>query len=159
MLFFELIGGDFKHESNDNSTLSGKELLDNPKTREDIELESIESNVSSLWSSQASRNVFLEIVSNIESIGFLALALELLCRNTRSYFDANRIKGTPASSAATVQGSFPGYEQYAPLPMRTTRRMNAWQLTQQESDDQTYWEQPRLGIRSTRRANVDYTEY
>jgi hypothetical protein len=63
--FFELIGGEIKQEANDNSTtMSGKELLNNPKTREDIELESIDTNVSGLWSSQASRNVFLEIVSS-----------------------------------------------------------------------------------------------
>ena len=62
--FFELIGGEFKQEANGNFTLSGKELLNNPKTREDIELESINTNVSGLWSSQASRNVFIEIVSS-----------------------------------------------------------------------------------------------
>ena len=63
--FFELIGGEIKQDANDNSTtMTGKELLNNPKTREDIELESIDTNVSGLWSSQASRNVFIEIVSS-----------------------------------------------------------------------------------------------
>jgi len=56
-----------------------------------------------------------------------------------------------------VQGSL-GYEQYAPLPMRTTRRMNAWQQTQ-EADDQVYWEQPRIGRSSRTSRTVDYTEY
>jgi len=149
--FFELIGGEFKEDTNGNSSLSAKELLSNPETREDIELESIETGVSGLWSSQASRDVFLEIVSNIKSIGFLTLALELMCRNTRSYLAANNVKGAVAAPASTMQG---GYEQYAPLPMRTTRRMNAWQQSQEAE-----WEQPRLGsIRSTRRANVNYAE-
>jgi len=157
--FFELIGGEFKQEANGNFTMSGKELLNNPKTREDIELESINTNVSGLWSSQASRNVFIEIVSDNKSIGFLVLALELMCRNTRHYIEANRVKGASAS-ATTVQRSLVGYEQYAPLPMRTTRRMNAWQQTQ-EAENEDYWEQPRIGMRSTRtsRTSVDYTEY
>ena len=86
----------------------------------------------------------------MKSIGFLSLALELVCRNTRSFLVANKVKGAVATSASTMQG---GYEQYAPLPMRTTRRMNAWQQSQ-ESD----WDQPRLGsVRSTRRA-VNYAE-
>lgn len=148
--FFELIGGEFKEETSNNS--SGKELLNNPDTREDIELEVIETSVSCLWSSQASRNVFLEIVSNIKSIGFLTLALELMCRNTRSYLAANRVKGAPVAPPPMIPS---GHEQYAPLPMRTTRRMNAWQQSQEVD-----WEQrPRLGsIRSTRRANVNYAE-
>lgn len=75
-----------------------------------------------------------------------------MCRNTRTYLVANRVKGAQsAAPASTMQG---GYEQYAPLPMRTTRRMNAWQQSQE-----TDWEQPRLGsVRSTRRANVNYAE-
>ena len=62
--FFQLIGGEFEEESGKYSSLSAKELLSNPETREDIELESIDTGVSGLWSSQASRNVFLEIVSS-----------------------------------------------------------------------------------------------
>ncbi len=59
--FNELIGGEFPEET---SFPSAKELLSNPETREDIELESIETGVSGLWSSRASREVFLEIVSS-----------------------------------------------------------------------------------------------
>ena len=77
-----------------------------------------------------------------------------MCRNTRSYLAVNRVKRASAAPASNLQGS--GYEQYAPLPMRTTRRMNAWQQSQQESSE---WEQPRLGsVRSTRRAHVNYAE-
>lgn len=148
--FFELIGGEFEEKGND-STLSGKELLNNPSKREHIELESIETNVSGLWSSKGSRSVFIEIVSNSKSVGFLTLALELMCRNTRSYLSANGVKGTSTASASNQSG----YEQYAPRPMRTTRRMNAWQQAQGQEAE---WEQPRLGsVRSTRR-NVNYAE-
>jgi len=147
--FFELIGGEFKEGG--DSTRSGKELLSNPSTREHIELESIETNVSGLWSSKDSRSVFLEIVSNSKSIGFLTLAFELMCRNTRSYLAANGVKGTHTAPASTQSG----YEQYAPRPTRTSRRMNAWQQSQEVD-----WEQPtRLGsVRSTRRSNVNYAE-
>jgi hypothetical protein len=89
-----------------------------------------------------------------ESIGFLALAFELMCRNIRIFIAANSVKGA-AGTATAVQG---GYEQYAPLPMRTTRRMNAWQQTQ-EAEDQVYWEQPRIGRSCRTSRTVDYTEY
>jgi len=184
--FFELIGAEFSDDANGNPTLSAKELLNNPETREDIELESIETGVTSLWNSKATRDVFLEIVASklnglnlfekhisigctvyslmeilqillclynfedIKSINFLTLALELLCRNTRIYLAASGVKGAPATSS--IQS---GYEQYAPLPMRTTRRMNAWQ----QSLDSEWEPQPRLGsVRSTRRSNVNYCE-
>lgn len=68
--FYELIGGEFPDK---DSSLSGKELLSNPETREDIELEALETGVNGLWSSQASRNVFLEIVS---SKSYLCISFE-----------------------------------------------------------------------------------
>jgi hypothetical protein len=89
-----------------------------------------------------------------ESIGFLALAFELMCRNIRIFIAANSVKGA-AGTATAVQGSL-GYEQYAPKPMRTTRRMNAWQQTQEAED---HWEQPRIGRSSRTSRIVDYTEY
>ena len=59
---FELMGG--STDENAESERTGKALLEDPKTREDIELESIDTNITGLWNSQASRNVFLEIVSS-----------------------------------------------------------------------------------------------
>jgi hypothetical protein len=82
-----------------------------------------------------------------ETIGFLALAFDLVCRNARAYIEANRIK----SGIAPIEESPGGYEQYAPLPMRTTRRMNAWQQ-QQAADDESFWD-PRP-TRTTRRMNA-----
>lgn len=59
--FFELTGGCFK--SNDLvDGLSAKDLINSPQNREDIELESIDTNISGLWNSRESRNVFLEII-------------------------------------------------------------------------------------------------
>jgi DDT domain/Williams-Beuren syndrome DDT (WSD), D-TOX E motif len=61
--FLELIGGTLKE--NPEGEKSAKEVLENPATREDIELESsIDASISSLWNSKASRAVFLEIVSS-----------------------------------------------------------------------------------------------
>jgi hypothetical protein len=60
--FFELMGS--STGQNDESERTGKELLEDPKAREDIELESIDTHITGLWNSQASRNVFLEIVSS-----------------------------------------------------------------------------------------------
>lgn len=58
----ELTGGfpdDAAHTSR-----GGRELLDNPVTREDIELESLEKGIKGLWNSRETRNVFLEIVKS-----------------------------------------------------------------------------------------------
>jgi hypothetical protein len=59
--FFELLGG-FPGENGD--TPSAKELLDNPTTRCDIELETMDNSCSGLWNSRASRVVFLEITTS-----------------------------------------------------------------------------------------------
>jgi hypothetical protein len=80
------------------------------------------------------------------TIGFLVLAFELLCRNTKVSIEAQRIKnGLPSVAPESI-----GLEQYAPLPMRTTRRMNAWQQQQAENDE-AFWDQP--SGRTTRRMN------
>lgn len=59
--FYELMGGNPDEERPTN----GKEILENPAKRDDIELESIDSkNIDSLWNSPNSRAVFYEIVSS-----------------------------------------------------------------------------------------------
>ncbi|KAL3934923.1 MAG: hypothetical protein SGBAC_009456, partial [Bacillariaceae sp.] len=60
---FELTGG-FPEDENLEEGRSGRSLLDNKVTREDIELESLEKGMSRLWNSRESRNVFLEIVKS-----------------------------------------------------------------------------------------------
>ena len=126
-------------------TNGGKEILENPVTRDDIELESIDSkNIHGLWNSPESRAVFYEIVnsefllvrvvvccrvyshimilsvfvSDCETTGMLALAFDLLCRNTMAFLSAHKllnVKAEPKHQPST----------------RSTRRMNAWQQANQ----------------------------
>lgn len=70
--FFELIGGSLRGSDNVD-VASARDLLDNPQTREDIELESIDSSAGGLWNSQESRNVFIEIVTS--ELNLLQVAL------------------------------------------------------------------------------------
>jgi hypothetical protein len=70
--FVELVGGTLKEDANGEKT--ARELLDNPATREDIELESIDTTISALWNSKASRDVFIEIVSSEYSRTYKSLS-------------------------------------------------------------------------------------
>jgi hypothetical protein len=136
---FELTGGIPEDKSDPQP--DGKSLLNDEAARLDIELESIDKSVNALWNSRESRAIFREIVgceSNgsflccnckvlcrslthyfpylyaaTTTTGFLALALDLLYRNCRSYLDTNKLSEPRKSFAA-------------PAP-RMTRRMNAWQ--------------------------------
>ena len=109
--FHELMDGVPNEEVKSN----GKEILQNPKTRDDIELESIDSkSIVGLWNSADSRAVFYEIVNSCKTTGFLALAFDLLCRNTIAYLSAHKLLNVKAEPT------------YRDLPPRTTRRMNAW---------------------------------
>lgn len=61
--FFELMDGIPDEEG--KGTSGGKQILENPVTRDDIELESIDSkNIHGLWNSPQSRAVFYEIVNS-----------------------------------------------------------------------------------------------
>lgn len=61
--FFELMDGVPDEDGKD--TNGGKDVLDNPVKRDDIELESIDSkNIRGLWNSPESRAVFYEIVNS-----------------------------------------------------------------------------------------------
>jgi predicted metal-binding transcription factor (methanogenesis marker protein 9) len=69
--FHELTGG-FPGKNGENTNgdavhRSGKELLDDPTVRNDIELESLEKSILGLWNSKASRAIFLEIVKSTYS--------------------------------------------------------------------------------------------
>lgn len=93
-------------------------LLNDPKAIFDIELESMEKNLPGLWNSPTSRAIFLHIVKGSKTTGFLALALDLLCRNTMRYLQTHNllnVRGGESAADAMVTSS------------RTTRRMNAWQ--------------------------------
>ena len=99
----------------------GKEILETPALRDDVELESIDNkNIRGLWNSPESRAVFYEIVSQCKTTGFLALAFDLLCRNTTAFLSAHNllnVKAEPKHQPST----------------RSTRRMNAWQQANQDA--------------------------
>ncbi|CAJ1925855.1 unnamed protein product [Cylindrotheca closterium] len=132
---FELTGG-FPGDDNGEEGRSGRSLLDNKVTREDIELESLEKGMNRLWNSRESRNVFHEIVKSAKTVGFLVLALDLVCRNAYVYLEANKIKTTSTRSSA--YGSSVG---------------DSWQ----QQADVSYYEEPTS--RRSRRGNVDYSVY
>lgn len=142
--FFDLIGGDYNKGG--DAKLSGKELLESPQKRDDIELESM-NNASGLWNSFASRKVFIEIVSQNNSIGFLKLAFELMCRNTKTYLE---------KKGSFVQGLSVGYEDYAPLTTRSTRQMNSWQQSLEVGEA---WGRTIGRRHRGARRNINYAEY
>jgi hypothetical protein len=80
----------------------------------DIELESMDQELPGLWNTPTSRAVFLHIVKESKTTGFLALALNLLCRNTIKYLQTHKLMNV-AVSEQPMAGT------------RVTRRMNAWQ--------------------------------
>jgi hypothetical protein len=97
-------------------------LLSDRNALFDIELESIEKNVPGLWNSPTCRDIFVHIVNQSKTTGVLALALDLLYRNTTKYMHTHKllnVRTEVSSSDATST--------------RTTRRMNAWQQQQQEA--------------------------
>ena len=112
--FFELTGGSSDEIVADYSN-SAKAMLADPAKRVDIELESIDKNINGLWNSSETRAIFYEIVENSTTTGFLALALDLLCRNCQSYIDANKLtqstrRSTPSdfyTEAASVSSGRP----------------------------------------------------
>jgi hypothetical protein len=85
---------------------------------------------------QASRSNSFFSSSGCRTIGFLSLALELLCRNTLAYIEANKLARLAVDPI------------YSEQPMRSTRRTNAWQSSAAEI---SYSEQP---MRTTRRMNA-----
>ena len=105
------------------SNRDAKSILSDHKARFDVELESIDKDVKTLWNSRQSRDIFLDIVNTCTSTGVLALALDLMCRNCWAFIDAS-------TSRQKGRGDRPsGYD--AGSGMRTTRRMNAWQQANQ----------------------------
>ena len=176
--FLELTGG-LPAETSDVPERSGRQILDDPLTREDIELESIENAVVGLWNDRASRAVFLEIVkckltlccamlgmiqccswfsfccfvadtafatTACKTVGFLALAFGLVCRNTNAYIDANKIKGG-AQDAPSGGGGY--YDSGS----SRSRRTNSWQ--QQGLEEMPYY-QEYLARPTRRAARVNY---
>ena len=123
--FFELTGRFVEYESAPEVAGEVQAVLDDPAQRLEVELESIESNVPGLWNSPLSRAVFIHLVSNAKTTGFLALALDLMCRNTMKYLHRHKLLTVPSASTAT----------FSTTTRRTTRRKNAWQEQQSSYQD------------------------
>ncbi len=119
--FFELTLG-FSEYQNAPEEVDVQAALDDPTQRVEIELESIEKSAPGLWNTPLSRAVFIEIVSKCTTTGFLALAFDLLCRNTLKYLQRHRLLDVRPERDVSSYQSFVG--------SRTTRRMNAWQQQQ-----------------------------
>ncbi|KAL7554837.1 hypothetical protein ACHAWF_018379 [Thalassiosira exigua] len=113
--FFELAGGfgiveekkEDEPESGTKSTLSGKELLYDNASRFDIELESLGSEVKGLWNNADAREIFQEIIKTCDTVGVLALGLDLVCRNAQAHID--RTKSSVARQPTATEESSGAY--------------------------------------------------
>lgn len=113
----------------------------------DIELESLEKSVIGLWNSPSSRAVYLYIVEQSTTTGFLALALDLLYRNAVQYLVNHNLLGDSRNGGVSATGASASADwsergSYTTSSGRTTRtrRMNTWQQQQQQQDD--FWSLP-----------------
>jgi hypothetical protein len=132
--FFELTGkfSEYKNVEDDES-LDGNELLNDTTSRLEIELESIEKGLPGLWNSPASRAVYIAIVNGSSTTGVLALALDLLVRNTMKFLQTHKLINARSSRSTGIETV--EYEETNTRPLRSTRRMNTWQQQQLNDDD------------------------
>jgi len=142
---FEMCGGTQDEEETvlNNSSRSGRDLLEDKEFIFEIELESLGQKINGLWNSKEARLVFREVVSSSTSVGFVALCLDLLCRNCIAYLGATKANVTRNQSSYYDQAAFTmgrmtrsslnyDSQQDAPPPSNP-RRMNAWQQRQQNA--------------------------
>jgi len=127
--FFQLTGefDDYELPEQAKETPDGKSILDDVPNRDLIELES-DKNVVGLWNHPRSRAVFIEIVSNAKTTGLLALALELLCRNTTKYLKKHGLLNTRTQQYAVE-------EEFETTSRGRPRRKNAWQSSAADTED------------------------
>lgn len=142
---FDLTGQFADYENPGEAPSDVAALLIDPSTAFDIELESLEKSVVGLWNSPTSRAVFLYIVEQSTTTGFLALALDLLYRNAVQYMVNHNLLDTRggggSAAAAAMDLSDRGTGVYTTSSGRTTRtrRMNTWQQQQHQDD---FWSLP-----------------
>uniref|UniRef100_A0A7S2YBB6 DDT domain-containing protein n=1 Tax=Entomoneis paludosa TaxID=265537 RepID=A0A7S2YBB6_9STRA len=123
--FFQITGEFDDYDLPVQDVPEGKVILEDTAMRELIELES-DKNVVGIWNRPASRAVFIEIVSNAATTGLLALALELLSRNTTKYLKKHGLLNTRTQYAVE--------EDFA-SSSRRPRRKNAWQSSAADTED------------------------
>lgn len=119
--FFELTSSFEGSDYMDENVPDVKALLEDENARHDLELETIEKGVKTLWNSPTARAVFIEIVNRCSTTGMLALALDLLCRNTTKFLQTHKLLNVKTESASWFD---------EPVTGRRTRRQNAWQQKQ-----------------------------
>lgn len=133
--FYELCGGNSEGNVETEKSETAKELLEDTEQRFDMELESLQKDMKRLWNSRQTRSIYREIMSSSTSVGFLALGLDLLCRNCQAYLDATKpaTKSTRNSSLDVYQNGTSTrltrsqYDQQTSYQQEGGRRMNAWQ--------------------------------
>jgi len=132
--FYELVNGETPPVLSADDMARARETLNDPSARFDVELESMGAG-GGLWNSQECRNMYLEIIKgelhvfhdetggkrveinllatfylDTTSISFVALGLDLLCRNVKAYLDA---MGMSSRTATAVNSSVAPHEPYA----------------------------------------------
>lgn len=140
--FHELCGQNVQEPESESTRHTAKELLEDENLRCDVELESLGLKIIGLWHCHDSRAVFREIISTSNSLGIFALGLDLLCRNCQAYLEATKPQTVTRKSASNYQTS---YDQgmytasgrltrsaYSTEQQTTSRRMNSWQMQQEE---------------------------
>jgi Williams-Beuren syndrome DDT (WSD), D-TOX E motif len=132
--FFELTGK-FNENGNvqDCDSIDGNALLKDASSLAEVELESIEKGLG-LWNSPSSRAVFHAIVKDSKTTGVLALALDLLVRNTTKFLQTHKLLSVRSSRSSAEVASLSSHD-ISSRPVRSTRRMNAWQQQQQNEDE------------------------
>lgn len=115
--FFQLTRGFTEYKSVDEAPVDVRAIFDDHQAVFDIELESMDKDLPGLWNSPTSRAIFLHVIENSTTTGFLALGFDLLCRNTMKYLQVHKLLDlSPVAAVAPTT--------------RVTRRMNAWQQQQ-----------------------------
>lgn len=127
--FFDLTSGFAGYENIPEEEPDVKSILADAEKRHDVELETIEKGIPGIWNNPTSRLVYIEIVSACSTTGFLALALDLLCRNTMKFLQTHKLLNVRAES---------DFYDEVPTTTRRTRRMNAWQQKQQVSYEEFF---------------------
>ena len=125
--FFQLMGEFDEYQLLSTETPDGQAILNDPDQLQLAELES-DKTVIGLWNRPESRAIYLEIVSRANTTGLLALALELLCRNTGKYLKKHGLLNTRTQQ----------YSMEEDLVVTNTgrpRRRNAWQSSAADIDD------------------------
>lgn len=94
-------------------TLSGKDLLYDNTSRFDIELESLGNDVTGLWNSSDTREIFQEIIRVSKTVSILALGLDLICRNAQAYITRTKSSVVQPKVQDQASGAYTGRRRAA----------------------------------------------